>query len=59
VNTRYVGGQRLYLAEVDPASRATWVLDNTQLDAPVLTGAPASPGISRNEELGRAGQTSS
>ena len=39
VNARYVGGQRLYLAEVDPASRATWVLDNTDLDAPVLTGS--------------------
>ncbi len=38
VNARYVGGQRLYLAEVDPARRATWVLDNTDLAAPVLTG---------------------
>lgn len=35
-NARYVGGQRLYLAEVDPARRATWVLDNTDLAAPVL-----------------------
>ena len=42
VNARYVGGQRLYLAEVAPAARATWVLDNTDLAAPVLTGsAPA------------------
>lgn len=41
-NARYVGGQRLYLAEVDPAARATWVLDNTDLAAPVLRGsAPA------------------
>ena len=40
VNARYVGGQRLYLAEVDPAARATWVLDNTDLAAPVLTGSP-------------------
>ncbi|HYN65517.1 MAG TPA: uridine kinase [Ornithinibacter sp.] len=37
-NARYVGGQRLYLAEVDPAARATWVLDNTDLGAPVLRG---------------------
>ena len=41
VNARYVGGQRLYLAEVDPATRATWVLDNTDLGAPVLTGSAA------------------
>ncbi len=42
VNARYVGGQRLYLGEVDPLSLATWVLDNTDLTAPVLTGsAPA------------------
>jgi uridine kinase len=37
VNARYVGGQRLYLDEVDPASRATWVLDNTDLAGPVLS----------------------
>lgn len=35
-NQRYVGGQRLYLAAVEPRSRATWVLDNTDLDRPVL-----------------------
>ncbi|WP_323096998.1 uridine kinase [Intrasporangium sp. YIM S08009] len=35
-NSRYVGGQRLYLAEADPRAHATWVLDNTDLDAPVL-----------------------
>ena len=39
-NRRYVGGQRLYLAEADPRSRATWVLDNTDLDAPVLHRNP-------------------
>ncbi len=48
VNARHVGGQRLYLAEVDPAARATWVLDNTDLGVPVLTsraaGAPP-PGV--------------
>ena len=37
VNARYVDGQRLYLAEVDPAARADWVLDNALLEAPVLT----------------------
>lgn len=44
VNARYVGGQRLYLTEVQPASRATWVLDNTDLAAPVLTGSAGGPG---------------
>lgn len=38
-NARYVDGQRIYLTEVDPAARATWVLDNTDLAAPVLTGS--------------------
>ncbi len=45
VNARYVGGQGLYLAEVDPAWCATWVVDNTDLDAPVLTGS--APGRGR------------
>ena len=47
-NARYVGGQRLYLAEVDPAALATWVLDNADLDAPVLTSRPPGgppPGV--------------
>jgi uridine kinase len=35
-NARYVGGQRLYLAEADPRARATWVFDNTDLERPVL-----------------------
>jgi len=35
-NRRYVEGQRLYLAEADPESRATHVLDNSDLDAPIL-----------------------
>jgi uridine kinase len=39
-NARYVGGQGLYLAEVVPTERATWVLDNTDLAAPVLRGSP-------------------
>ncbi|WPF83535.1 uridine kinase [Sanguibacter sp. 4.1] len=36
-NRRYVGGQRLYLAEADPRRRATWVFDNTDLARPHLT----------------------
>jgi uridine kinase len=39
-NRRYVGGQRLYVAESDPRGRATWVVDNTDLDRPVLHPAP-------------------
>jgi len=35
-NRRYVEGQRLYLAEADPESRATRVVDNSDVDAPVL-----------------------
>jgi uridine kinase len=35
-NRRYVEGQRLYLAAADPRARATWVLDNTALERPVL-----------------------
>jgi uridine kinase len=38
-NHRYVGGQRLYLAEADPRGHATWVVDNTDLDSPVLHAA--------------------
>ncbi|WP_210604665.1 uridine kinase [Brevibacterium oceani] len=35
-NRRYVGGQRLYFAEAAPWDRATWILDNTDLDRPNL-----------------------
>jgi uridine kinase len=35
-NRRYVEGQKLYLAECDPASRATFVVENDDLAAPVL-----------------------
>lgn len=35
-NSRYVGGQRLYLQEADPRSHATWVFDNTDLAQPQL-----------------------
>lgn len=34
-NRRYVGGQRRYLRECDPASRAT-VVDNADLAAPFV-----------------------
>lgn len=36
-NHRYVGGQRLYFAEAAPWERATWVIDNADLDAPRLS----------------------
>lgn len=39
MNQRYVGGQRLYLAEADPIGRSTWVFDNTSLEEPTLTRA--------------------
>ena len=35
-NRRYVEGQRLYLAECDPRSRATVVVDNADLARPVI-----------------------
>lgn len=34
--TRYAPGQRLYVADVDPAARADVVFDNTDLSAPVV-----------------------
>ena len=43
-NARYVGGQRLYRAEVEPARHATWVLDNADLAAPVLTSRTVTGG---------------
>ena len=33
-NHRYVEGQRIYLAEADPASRATILVDSTDIDQP-------------------------
>lgn len=35
-NNRYVYGQRLYLQEADPRSRADWIFDNTDLARPHL-----------------------
>jgi uridine kinase len=34
--SRYVDGQRIYLAECRPASLATFVIDNTDLDRPAI-----------------------
>jgi uridine kinase len=36
-NHRYVGGQRLYFTEAAPREKATWVLDNRDLDRPSLS----------------------
>ncbi len=41
-NHRYVEGQRLYLAEARPAEHATWVVDNSDLDRPVLRRRPVA-----------------
>jgi uridine kinase len=35
-NRRYLEGQRIYLRECEPASRATVVIDNTDLAAPLV-----------------------
>lgn len=40
-NRRYVGGQRLYLADAQPEMRATWTFDNTMLDSPTLRRNPS------------------
>ncbi|HEU5470344.1 MAG TPA: uridine kinase [Actinophytocola sp.] len=44
-NRRYVEGQRRYLAECQPEHKATVVVDNTDLAAPVEV--PAKPGMDR------------
>lgn len=38
-NHRYVEGQRHYVSEVAPRERATWIVDNTDLDHPTLLRA--------------------
>jgi uridine kinase len=43
-NRRYIGGQRLYLERVRPRESATWVLDNTDLEHPVLTRGAGAGG---------------
>ena len=35
-NRRYIDGQRLYFAECHPRERATVVIDNADLDNPVV-----------------------
>lgn len=42
-NLRYVEGQRMYHRECDPAQRADVVVDNSDLDAPVVVRGPARP----------------
>ena len=39
-NVRYIAGQRLYMAECHPQTRATLVIDNTDLDNPLLLPEP-------------------
>jgi adenine phosphoribosyltransferase len=41
-NARYLEGQRLYLAECDPPTRAGLVVDNSDLAAPRLVRGPAT-----------------
>ncbi|GAA1858641.1 hypothetical protein GCM10009796_21330 [Microbacterium koreense] len=43
-NHRYVHGQRLYLQESDPRSRANWLFDNTDLAHPRLHTRTPSDG---------------
>ncbi len=57
-NARYVGGQRLYLAEADPSRRATWVFDNADLARPGLRspdGATAAAAAPDDDDLAAAG----
>ena len=49
---RCVQGQRLYLAEADPGSQASWVLDNSALSRPQLS-TPAGPADRRRRREGR------
>ncbi|MFC4859027.1 uridine kinase [Actinophytocola glycyrrhizae] len=39
-NRRYIAGQRLYMAECNPQTRATLVIDNTDLNNPLLLPDP-------------------
>lgn len=39
VRERYLPAEQLYEAEVDPSAKAHWVVDNTDLDAPRLSGS--------------------
>lgn len=42
-NARYVGGQRIYLGENDPESRATLIVDNNEILAPRIVPAGTAP----------------
>lgn len=45
-NVRYIAGQRLYMAECHPQTRATLVIDNTDLANPLLLPDPGEPSAS-------------
>jgi uridine kinase len=49
-NRRYVEGQRLYLAEADPAARATIVIDSTDIDRPRIVRSGAEPAQARSTD---------
>jgi uridine kinase len=40
---RWLPAERLYIAEVDPAARADIVIDNTDLERPVLSSSCSGP----------------
>lgn len=42
--SRYIPGERLYVAEVDPRARADVVIDNEDVDNPVIVGRGAAAG---------------
>lgn len=46
-NHRYVEGQRRYVSEAAPRERATWLVDNTDLDHPTLQRPGSDWGDSR------------
>jgi uridine kinase len=49
-NARYVGGQKLYLAECRPADRATILVDYEDLDRPIIRRAARSTGRRRSRD---------
>ncbi len=49
-NTRYVGGQKLYLSECRPADRATIHVDYRHLDRPRIRRAARQPAHQRHRE---------
>jgi len=51
-NRRYVDGQRIYLRECNPRALASVVVDNADLDSPVITGVRA-PFLHREQQSSR------